>query len=106
MVLYEVNLQIDPEIYEAYQSWLPEHIKALLTLPGFISAECFEVDSAREESPKKQISVLYRLSDRASLDRYLTEDAPRMRKAATDLFGSQFQATRRIMTLAEKFSKN
>lgn len=102
MVLYEVNLQIDPEIYEAYQSWLPEHIKALLTLPGFISAECFEVDSA----PKKQISVLYRLSDRASLDRYLTEDAPRMRKAATDLFGSQFQATRRIMTLAEKFSKN
>jgi antibiotic biosynthesis monooxygenase (ABM) superfamily enzyme len=104
MVIYEVNLSIDPSIYKAYESWLPEHINSILALPGFISAESFKVESSPETQDRLSITVIYRLKDRESLDRYLKENAPRMRKAVTDLFGAKFSATRRVMELHQSFA--
>ncbi len=98
MIIYEVNLSVQPEVAKEYQSWLPEHIAHLLALPGFISASVYRRDA---ELPADQnrtlLTVHYSLKDRASLDAYLNEHAPRMRKAAQDLFGDKCKATRRVL---------
>lgn len=39
MVIYEVNLSIDEEIYEQFKSWLKSHVKEMLQFPGFIKAQ-------------------------------------------------------------------
>lgn len=93
-MIYEVNLALDPQIAPRYEAWLVEHVKELLRFQGFYDARVFHRD---DEDGKKQITVHYYVTDKTSLDRYLREDAPRLRKQATDLFGDRFSASRRVL---------
>lgn len=101
MVIYEVNLVIDAEIAEAYGAWLGEHIEAILAIEGFVSAD-WEVG---EEGPagKALWSVRYTLRDRAALDRYYAEHAPRMRADGLERFGDRFSASRRVLELRRRY---
>ena len=38
MVIYEVNLSINIDIYQDFDLWLKKHFKEILQLPGFIQA--------------------------------------------------------------------
>lgn len=102
MVCYEVNIRLPKKLRQEYADWLPDHIQHVLETPGFLSAESFEVECLEEEMA--ELKVLYRVSSREALERYLQERAPKMRQAATDLFGDQAQVTRRIMKLSSDFA--
>ena len=39
MIIYEVNLTVDPEIADEYAVWLRPHIVHILELDGFLGAE-------------------------------------------------------------------
>jgi hypothetical protein len=98
MIVYEVNLDVNAAVFAAYRFWLDDHVQAMLALPGFVSAEIFE---RRDPSPAPQqhsLCVQYRLVDDAALDRYLREDAPKMRADGQARFGGQFNASRRILS--------
>ncbi|MBP6797281.1 MAG: DUF4286 family protein, partial [Luteimonas sp.] len=41
--VYEVNLDVDAAIAGEYRAWLDAHVRAMLALPGFVSARVFEV---------------------------------------------------------------
>ena len=104
-VIYEVTLHAKAEIAEAYLAWLREHIAQMLALPGF---EAAELDALIEDSGSGTVEcagaaergwcVRYRLRDRAALDAYLREHAPRMRNEGIARYGDAFRAQRRIMT--------
>lgn len=97
MIVYEVNLDIAAEAFAAYRAWLDEHVREMLALPGFVSAEILE---CREPTPAPEhhhLVVTYRLADEKALERYLREDAPRMRADGMVRFGGKFTATRRIL---------
>lgn len=96
MIVYEVNLAVDPEIAEAYAAWLEPHIDEVLAVDGFTGAEWFEVD-APEGDARVRWSVQYRLRDRAALDAYFAEHAARLRGDGLTRFGGRFEATRRVM---------
>ena len=94
-VIYEVTLHANREIADAYLAWLREHVAAMLALPGFESAE---LDVLIEDSgAERGWCVRYRLADRAALDAYLRDHAPRMRGEGLARFGSAFRAERRIL---------
>ncbi|GIX35018.1 MAG: hypothetical protein KatS3mg126_0797 [Lysobacteraceae bacterium] len=95
-VVYEVDLSVEEGIAVAYLRWLREHVEAMLALPGFLAAELFEVLDPVEPGYRRWC-VVYRLEDRAALERYLACDAPRMREEGLRRFGGRFQARRRIM---------
>jgi antibiotic biosynthesis monooxygenase (ABM) superfamily enzyme len=97
VILYEVNLDVDGAIFAAYRTWLDEHIRAMLTLPGFIGAEVFELREPTPAAQRRSLCVHYRLADAADLDRYLRIDAPRMRAEGETRFPGQFHASRRIL---------
>lgn len=92
---------------EPYRAWLAVHIRELLELPGFCSAEFFEVQADPAESGFVNLCVQYRLSSANALARYLEVDAPRMRADGQLRFAGQFTATRRIMSpVVEMVSEN
>ena len=102
MIVYEVNLTVDRDIADEYAAWLEGHIGEMLALPGFESAEWLEnVDYDDEEGADPRWTILYRLGSHDDLTRYFEEDAERMRADGLERFGTQFQATRRVLRVKD-----
>lgn len=97
MIVYEVNLDVDAAISEEFRVWLHEHVRAILALPGFLGAEIFQRTDPPAPGAQCSLCVQYRLTDDASLERYLQQDAPRMRADGQARFGGRFSASRRVL---------
>jgi hypothetical protein len=96
MIIYEVNLTVTSGA-DTFAIWLADHIREILRIDGFISAEWCEVEGAPPE--ETQWCVHYRLQDRESLENYFTHHAERMRADGLQRFGGKFSATRRILVI-------
>lgn len=94
--LYEVSIEVDAELADEYRSWLCEHARQMLALPGFIDAQLWEVER-QAEAARIGLVACYTLRDRAALEAYLAGPAQQMRAAGRARFGERFTATRRIL---------
>jgi hypothetical protein len=97
VIAYEVNLEVDTAILPDYRRWLDQHMRTILALPGFVSAELFEVQEPVAADGRCALCIEYRLRGAGDLERYLREDAPRLRADGELRFGGRFSAHRRIM---------
>lgn len=97
MVLYEVSVQVDRGIADAYLAWLPGHVQRILALPGFESAEAFEVVETPPDATRVLLCVHYRLRDADALDAYLRDHAAAMRAESAQCFGDRARASRRVL---------
>ncbi|VEB37915.1 Uncharacterised protein [Legionella sainthelensi] len=104
MVIYEVNLAIDKDVFAKFQVWLKEHVKEMLQLPGFIQARILKPE-AEEIVGKKELTVQYQLENRDSLTVYFTEFAEKMREKGIRLFQDKFSAERRIFEVQENIER-
>lgn len=100
MIVYEVNLEVDAAILPEYRRWLDAHIHSILGLPGFVSADRFDVREPPAAEGRHGLCVQYRLRSEEDLQRYLREQAPRLRADGEQRFGSRFTARRRVLLLA------
>jgi hypothetical protein len=96
-VIYEVNLFVQADIEVDYRVWLARHISEILALPGFIDAQCFDVQRDEKNNNDVAICVQYQLESQAALDNYLQLHAPRLRADGIANFGDRFRATRRVL---------
>jgi antibiotic biosynthesis monooxygenase (ABM) superfamily enzyme len=96
VIVYEVNLQVDREIADAYRAWLRPHIAEIVALPGFFGAELFEVLEPAADG-RLSLCVQYRLRDVDALQAYLDQHAARMRGEGLAKFGGRFSAQRRVL---------
>lgn len=96
-VVYEVNLDLDADIADAYLVWLDEHIETMCALPGFVGASVYEVVEPPADPGRQRLSVHYTLDDQAALDAYLRDHAARMRADGEARFGGHFRASRRVL---------
>lgn len=97
MIVYEVNIKVREAVADDYRAWLGDHVRELLTLPGFVSAEVMIVEPEQADGQHQEIVVHYRLESHHALTRYLAEHAPRMRAKAHAHFDGQFQIHRRVL---------
>ena len=104
MVIYEVNLAVDPAVDGAYRDWLTEHIQEILELDGFESARWLQPDVHKDPDGWLLHTVQYVLTDQASLDKYFENHASKFRGVGIALFGDKFRASRRILTLRQGFT--
>jgi quinol monooxygenase YgiN len=95
--IYEVNIEVDREIADAYLAWLKQHIAEILALPGFIDAHTFDALEPPPAEGRIGLCVQYRLTDAAALDAYLRDHAPRLRADGLARFGERFRAQRRVL---------
>ncbi|WP_133139667.1 DUF4286 family protein [Legionella genomosp. 1] len=103
MVIYEVNLAIDSDIYPEYQEWLKKHAEEMIQLPGFIKAKILKPEEA--VSSQEKLTVQYVLESRAALDQYFTEFAPKMRGDGLARFEGKFSAERKIFEVQHSMRK-
>jgi hypothetical protein len=101
-ILYEVNLDADAAIEQSFDTWLRDHIADVLQFDGFVSAEILDDASTAAEGRIRR-TVQYRLRDRAALDAYLRDHAPRMRSDGVGKFGDRYTAERRVLAHREEF---
>ena len=94
MIIYEVNLSVDKEILTSFQVWLDEHIKEILTIDGFISAE-----KLMDLEDENNISVRYLLENTEKLNQYFSNHAEKFRDKGKKEFGNKFKANRRILKM-------
>ncbi|WP_405235768.1 DUF4286 family protein [Lentisalinibacter orientalis] len=98
-VIYEVTVACDPAVDGALRDWLPDHVGAMLELPGFTGARILDVvPGAEDEWPAH--TVHYTLTDRAALEEYFASHGERMRAATERRFGDSVRIERRILTAA------
>ena len=103
-VIYEVTLEVAPGQVEAFDQWLPDHVRAMLAQPGFESAR-IQRDRERAEDGWRRRVVSYRLRHRHYLDEYLAGPAEGMRADGLRRFGKQMRASRRILDLTDQASR-
>jgi hypothetical protein len=107
-IVYEVNLEINEEVYESYMEFLKVHVGDMLKFEGFISAKIFtrnpknENDTYSFENPKL-VTCQYVLKSIEHLENYIQNNSAKMRDEAIKLFGSNFKAKRRVLELFENF---
>lgn len=95
MVIYEVNLDINKQIFSEYYSWLVKHIELMLQFDGFMYAEVAN-ETEEEDAKSTKITIRYIIKSLKDLESYLTHFAEQMRADAAQRFGEQFTSTRRI----------
>ena len=98
MVIYEVNLTLEPEIVAEFDMWLDEHIAEMLTFEGFEQSKLLKV----EDASAYRLTVWYFVESRSALEHYFTLGAARMREDGLRRFGDRFSATRRIMDVMDE----
>jgi Domain of unknown function (DUF4286) len=96
VIIYEVSICAKEQIAHDYHVWLAQHVREMLSLPGFVSASV-ELAEPDDETGDVNWVVRYALSSHCALQTYFDQDAPRMRAAGIEKFGAQFIATRRIL---------
>jgi hypothetical protein len=77
-------------------AWLVPHIEHILEIDGMLETNVF-AHSDNAQPNKVLRTVQYKVSDKNSLDNYITNHAPAMRADGINKFGSKFSATRRIL---------
>lgn len=93
--VYEVTLTIDRDIVDEFDLWLDQHIREMLELPGFVSAETYEADA---DSPARVGRIVqYLLESEQALEGYLSGPAEEMRRAGALRFADRIAASRRVL---------
>lgn len=103
-IIYEVNISLQCEIEAEYRAWLVKHIAEILSLPGFLDAQSFDVQQ-EASSTTIAICVQYRMESQAALDDYLQQHAPRLRADGIAKFDDRFTANRRVLIHPLEFSR-
>jgi hypothetical protein len=101
MVIYEVNLTINSDIYSQFQLWLRNHITEMLQFPGFIKASILKQEQ-KNKPEQEELTVQYQLENRTALETYFIQFAPRMREEGIKLFNNKFSAERRIFEVVQE----
>ena len=99
MVIYEVNLAINPESTVNFVEWLNnEHINEMMSNDGFYEHKIFYRKPEEEGVKDKDLlTIHYFVHSRKNLEEYLQNKASEMRQRALDHFKGQFDVNRRIL---------
>lgn len=94
MLIYNVTINVDPGIEEAWLDWMQHtHIPEMLATGKFRQARMCRV-LVEEETGGITYAIQYHTESRKLLEAYYREDAERMRRDGTERFGDSFVAFR------------
>ncbi|GGI88040.1 DUF4286 family protein [Legionella impletisoli] len=103
MIIYEVNLVIDDDVFAEFGVWLKKHIAEMLQFKGFVKANLLKEESEALD-PQQKLTVQYYVRERNALEHYLLNHAPKMREEGLRRFNTKFSVSRRILSLQQSWA--
>lgn len=96
-VLYEVSITVNEDLCSGFEKYMTEkHIPEVVATGCFVAAVFSIYD-------KGQYRTSYEAPDRLTLDRYLTEHAPRLRQDFIKHFPDSVKISRKEWQIIEEF---
>lgn len=92
MLVYEVNIEVGPDVLADVEAWLPGHVQEVLRVSGFEGGTIY-----RHADNDNAFCVRYQVTTMAELDTYLNIQAPRLRSEAELKFPVGYKTWRRIL---------
>jgi len=103
MIIYNVTINIHESIHDQWLAWMQDkHIKDVLATGKFSSARMVKV-LIEEEMGGTTYSIQYTTENKATLEQYYLEDAPRLRAEGLALFGDKMLAFRTELELISEY---
>lgn len=100
MIIYNVTVKIDNDIHEEWLQWMREiHIPEVMATGCFTKNELAKV--LVDDTDGQTYSIQYRCSDRAQLDQYFEQHAPKLQQEHTDRYKEKFVAFRTLLELVD-----
>ncbi len=93
--IYEVKVEAEEAIAEAYFGWLTEHLQEVVAAAGFSKGEIYALEGP--PAGFKAWVCHYHARHREQIESYLQKHAPRLRADGVNRFGNRFRAERRIL---------
>jgi len=102
MYIYNVTTNIEESAHDQWLKWMKEtHIPDVLATGKFLNAKMCEV-LVDEDMEGITYSVQFTTVDKATLERYYEEDAPRLRQDASKLFAGKFVSFRTVLKIVSE----
>jgi len=99
MILYNVTINIHESVHDQWMHWMQnKHIADVLATGKFSAARMVKV-LVDEEMGGTTYSVQYTTDSKETLEKYYSEDAPRLREEGQQLFGDKMLAFRTELEL-------
>ena len=103
MIIYNVTINIHESVHDQWLAWIQDkHIKDVLATGKFSSARMVKV-LIEEEMGGTTYSIQYTTENKATLEQYYLEDAPRLRDEGLALFGDKMLAFRTELELISEY---
>lgn len=103
MYIYNVTSNIDESIHERWVKWMNEiHIPDMLATGKFTNAKMVKV-LVEEEMGGTTYSVQYYTQSKETLQKYYTEDAPKLRQHALSLFADKVLSFRTELEIIKDY---
>ena len=103
MIIYNVTTNIAEESENQWLNWMrTSHIPAVLATGKFLSARLVRV-LVDEEMGGATYAAQYTARDKAVLQQYFSDDAPKLREEAIAIFGDKMLAFRTELEVIEDF---
>lgn len=98
MVTYEVTAIVREDLVDAYEAYMRRHIPELLATGKFLAATI-------SRSAGNRYRTRYEARDQHSVDRYVAEDAPRLRADFAKHFPNGVELTREVWQTLETWPR-
>lgn len=106
MIIYNVTTNIDESVHDQWLTWMQQkHIPEVLATGKFSSARLTKVLIV-EEMGGTTYSVQFTTDSKATLEKYYSQDAPRLRQEGQQLFGDKMIAFRTELELISDWFSN
>src|SRR5687767_6890438 len=89
MITYEVTSLVRPDLVVTYETYMRQHIVELLATGRFVRATF-------ARATENRYRIRYEASNQQAVDRYIVEDAPRLRADFAEHFPSGVEVSREI----------
>ncbi|HEX2219899.1 MAG TPA: DUF4286 family protein [Gemmatimonadales bacterium] len=97
MVTYEITADVEADLIEDYERYMRE-----VHIPELLETGCFRAAAFTRSRPGRY-RVRYEAPDQADLDRYLAEDAPRLRAEFSSRFPRGIALSREVWATIEEW---
>lgn len=98
MLIYEVSIDIVSSLAQEYLNWLRAHMREMLAIDGFVSAEIL-LDKSSNNTDNKITKIIarYEVVSEIKLNDYFKDHAERMRSQLPEKYIGHLSIHRRVL---------